>query len=93
MAHTIRLNARVERPTFQKLQAVGMTAVAATGGDLLRRRDTFDVGSPAGYFRSDISREISDGKDLAGWNHYRNANRRHSSRVSGLPLLRATRRP
>ena len=86
MADTLRLHARVERPTFQQLQAVGMTIVEATGSTLYRRPDTFNVHDPWGYFVSEILRKLNDDKELKDWAHYHSANRTHPSRVSGPAL-------
>lgn len=48
MIDTLRLRARLGRPTSQQLQAVGMAVVTATGATLFRRRDTFGTGALPG---------------------------------------------
>ena len=84
MTDTLRLYAKVERPTFQQLQAVGMTVVTSTGETLYRRPDTFDMTSPTGYFVSEILRKLNDGKELKDWAYYHSGSGTHPSRVSGL---------
>ena len=84
MTDTLRLYAKVGRPTFQQLQAVGMNVVTSTGETLYRRPDTFDMTSPTGYFVSEILRKLNDDKELKGWAYYHSGNGVHPSRVSGL---------
>ena len=84
MTDTLRLHAKVERPTFQQLQAVGVTIVDATGSTLYRRPDTFDVTNPQCYFVAEILRKLNDDKDLKDWAFYRSSSSVHPSRVSGL---------
>ena len=81
---TLRLHAKVERPTSQQLQAVGVTIVDATGSTLYRRPDTFDVTNPQCYFVAEILRKLNDDKDLKDWAFYRSSSSVHPSRVSGL---------
>ena len=74
MTDTLRLYAKVERPTSQQLQAVGMTVVTSTGETLYRRPDTFDMTSPTGYFVSEILRKLNDDKELKDWAYYHSGN-------------------
>ena len=63
MTDTLRLYAKVERPTFQQLQAVGMTAVNSSGTTLFRRPSTFDMDSATSYFFRNLEKD--DGRQGA----------------------------
>ena len=85
MTDTLRVRAKVERPTLQQLQAVGMTVVATTGRALYRRPVAFGMIAPDGFFVSEIPRKLNDAKELHGWSYYHSSNQRRPSRVSGFP--------
>ena len=50
-----RLRARVERPTFEQIELIGLIAVRSTGGMVFQRANAFDLSGPIGYCQSDHS--------------------------------------
>ena len=60
-----------------------MAAVTPTGDTLIRKPDTFGMGNPTGYFRSEIIRKLNDDKDMDGWNCYHDSNNRSTSGIPG----------
>ena len=85
MTDTLRLYAKVGRPTSQQLQAVGMTVVNSSGTTLFRRPDTFGMEGPTSYFVSEIMRKLNGDKELQDWTSYHTPSTRNTSRVSGPP--------
>ena len=57
LTNTIRLYAKVERPTFEQLKAIGVTINPVGGQAIFRRPDTFQIRDPIGYFRTEIVRK------------------------------------
>ena len=73
LANTIRLYAKVERPTFDQLKAIVMTIDPVGGNTILKSHVAFLVMEVGGYFQTGIVRKTKAGKDLADWRHYHSA--------------------
>ena len=65
-----RLYYKVERPTSEQLNLIGLAVVQATGQTAFHRPKAFDLADPSGYFQSEIPRVMLDGKALTSWANY-----------------------
>ena len=56
IANVLRLRARVDRPTYDQLESIGMTIGPLTRKTIFRKPDVSSVRADRGYFQTEIIR-------------------------------------
>ena len=93
LANLIRWRAKVERPTFEQIQMIGLTVVPSTGHAIFQRPTTFELDNPSGYFLSEIVRKMVDDKELSSLSQYHSSpNRGLRDRLGPYPAAERIRR-
>ena len=101
LTNTLRLYAKVERPTVEQLNMIGMTVRLTSGVAIFQKPKPSDLNGKKGFSKSEVVRKMADGNELNSWPNYSGmrvprdrvgANPVENVGIDGPPMTPAERR-